>query len=859
MKKLDEKNLFIEEFKKIQSKILDTIINIIALFGLPVILMELIQGFEENIFFAPFFYLFAEIIFIFLAFFKKKLDFKIKNYLTMIFIFFISTYALMTHGLSGGGSVLFVIFILLASILLHKRDRRIAIFSVVIVFAVVGVVMVKGIIPITTEAMITSIKYTSWAMAVFIFLMISLGFIFIADKIQKQFLEILKKSQSNKEKLKNEIKNRKKSEKKLKESQRRLKSIMKNLPGMAYRCKNNRNYTMEFISSGAEKLTGYKIEEILDDRNIPYGKIIHPDDRDIVWNKVQNSVKETKQFEITYRIITKEDEIKWVWERGNGIFDEEENLKYLEGIISDVTKRINAEKNLEKEKDFIKRIMDTSPVAITRVGRDGKIEYANKAAEDLFDLKRKNIKEYSYNDEKWDITDFEGNPYPESQLPYYIVKRTHRPVYDVKHTIKIMGNERKYLSINASPIIDKNDNFDGMVAVIQDITEKIQTEKEKAKLQKENLRLQKMDALGTLAGGIAHDFNNLLFAMMGNIELAITHKDSDRFDEFLNKAKKSGQKAKELIKQILTFSREQNLNQEFINIVPVIKETIKLLENIIPSNIKLEKNISDEEIVVYSNPSHINQIIMNLGTNAYHAMEKEGGKLTIGLKKLGLEKNNKYNLERGEYAELIVKDTGKGIEKAKLDKIFLPFYTTKSDKEGTGLGLSTVDGIVKSLDGKILVDSKKDKGTKFTVLLPVSEASEAEKEEAEIKIERKNFRIIYVDDNETLTDLVKTTLSNYGCEVKIFNNPLKAHEYIKKKYESIDAFIFDQTMPDLTGEELTRKIRDEGIEVPVFILTGYSNVLDKEEAQEIGVSEFFYKPIEITELYKKIYKFLEEE
>ncbi|TYC05189.1 MAG: PAS domain S-box protein, partial [Kosmotoga sp.] len=621
---------------------------------------------------------------------------------------------------------------------------------------------------------------------------------------------------------------------------------------------NNKNYTMEFISQGAKELTGYKIEEMLYDKNKSYGQIIHPDDRKKVWETVQKSFKKSEQYEQTYRIITRNGNIKWVWERGRGILNKQNKIEFLEGIISDVTKRVQAEKSLKKEKNLIKQIMETSPVAITNVDKNGNIKYANSAAEKLFGLTKNKISEHTYNDRNWKITDFQKKPFPKSKLPFNIVKKTLEPVYNINHTIKTEAKERKYLSISASPIMDENNNFNGMVAVIKDITEKYKTEKEKKKLRRENLRLQKTDALGTLAGGIAHDFNNLLFAMLGNIDLALSNDKIEKINEYLNKAKKSGKEAKDLIKQILTFSREQNINRKHIDITTVIKKTINLLRNILPSNIKLEENITDEKLSVYSNPSSINQIIMNLGTNAYQAMEKTGGKIIIKLEKKVFNKGNNLDFKKGKYAKLQIKDTGSGIEANKLDKIFDPFYTTKSDSEGTGLGLSTVEGIVKNLDGRIRVNSEIGIGSEFTIFLPLSAKDKIyTKENVDTyESEMKEYKIIYVDDNNSLTELISDTLERMGCSVTVFNKPKKALNFILNNDNSFDAFLFDQTMPELTGEELTVKIRNRGIDTPIFILTGYSKLFDRKKAEEIGVSGFFYKPIEIKKLYQKIHAVL---
>ncbi|HMA69108.1 MAG TPA: PAS domain S-box protein [Candidatus Mcinerneyibacterium sp.] len=852
-------NLIFQELNEFRKNILDLIIIIIAVIGIPIIFFEFKQGMDENIFLIPFIYSIFEAILILIAVFRNKITFLIKKVLTIVLLLFISSISLVNNGLSGGGQVLFVIFIILASLLLEKKWLRISIIAVLLIFSAVGFGMVTGYIPIKEKEMLTSINIESWLMALGILTIISFSFIISTLKFRNKLVKLIKKIRIQNKKLEDEILKHKNAKKELRESKKRLSRLIENVPGMTYRCLNEKKYTMKFLSKGVEELTGYRVNEVLNNNKIAYGEIIHSEDRDYVWKNVKEGLKNQEQFEMRYRIVTRSGKIKWVWERGRGVSDKNKKVEILEGIISDISDKKRAEKELEKERDFIKLIMETTPAAIVNVDKKGKIIYANETAEDLFELTRDDITQYYYNDPKWNMSDFDGNPYPEEKLPFNIVKRTLKPVNDVRHAIRHKGEKRKYLSISAAPVLDENGKFDGIVAIVLDLTEKVKNQKEREKLRKENIRLQKMDAIGTLAGGIAHDFNNLLFAMMGNIELALSKsKSREKRLEFLKNAQKSGEKAKALIKQILTFSRQQDYEKDIINIVPVTKETLKLINTVIPSNIKLKTEITDKDLYMNCNPSHVSQIIMNVGTNAYHSMEENGGELLVKLEKIKREESGNTTLDKEKYALITIEDTGKGIKEEEIDKIFMPYYTTKDIEKGTGLGLSTVDGIVKNLYGKMEVESEVGKGTIFKIYLPLSNEKKENENKDKMKIKVKDYNLVYVDDEEALTEIFSEKLPEFGCSVKTFNNPKKAKDYILKNYKNYDAFIFDQTMPDLTGEDLTRIIRKEAIDVPIFILTGYSKVFDEEKAEKIGVNGYFYKPVNFEKLYQDIYRKLEK-
>jgi len=400
-----------------------------------------------------------------------------------------------------------------------------------------------------------------------------------------------------------------------------------------------------------------------------------------------------------------------------------------------------------------------------------------------------------------------------------------------------------------------------ILAVVRDITERKQNEKEKAKLESHLQQAQKMEAIGTLAGGIAHDFNNILAAVIGYTELLQINlpRNSMEFD-YANQIHKAGNRAKELVQQILTFSRQTEHELKPVEVSIIVKEVAKLLRSSLPTTIEIKQNIQGNSLVM-GDPTQLHQILMNLCTNAGHAMQEKGGLLAIELKSIDLKEDlvsDRITLKPGNYVQLSVSDTGLGIQAKHLDRVFDPFFTTKELGEGTGMGLSVVHGIVKNYKGAIYVYSKEGKGSTFKIFLPAIERrAEPEKREAE-DIPKGTEHILFVDDEPILVKLGTSQLEAIGYKVSSRSNSLEALALFKNKPDSFDLVITDMTMPKLTGDGLATEIKRVRPDIPIILCTGFSSKITSDNMEQFDFDAFLMKPIILKEMAKIVRKFLDE-
>ncbi|HUV59629.1 MAG TPA: PAS domain S-box protein [Desulfatiglandales bacterium] len=418
--------------------------------------------------------------------------------------------------------------------------------------------------------------------------------------------------------------------------------------------------------------------------------------------------------------------------------------------------------------------------------------------------------------------------------------------------------------IKLAPSLMRNDQDRpiGFHGIVRDISERLQAEEEKKKLEDQLQQSQKMEAIGTLAGGIAHDFNNILSAIFGYTELAMGNLPEDsRARSNMNKLLKAGERAKDLVKQILTFSRNSKQEQKPILVHPLVKETLKLLRSTLPTTIEIRQNISSANMVL-ADPTQIHQVIMNLCTNAYHAMDEKGGVLEVSLVDIELDSEftaKHLNTYPGPYLRLTVSDTGHGIEKKVIDRIFEPYYTTKEKSGGTGMGLAVVHGIVKSHGGIITAYSKPGKGSTFNVFLPRIEHAEAAKE-TEIrlgKIPTGKERILFIDDEPAIADIAKGMLEHLGYKVEVRTSPIEALAAFKALSDKFDLIISDMTMPKMTGDELAKELMTIRPDIPIILCTGFSEHINEEKAKAIGIQKLVMKPFIMREMAEAIRQVLD--
>lgn len=391
------------------------------------------------------------------------------------------------------------------------------------------------------------------------------------------------------------------------------------------------------------------------------------------------------------------------------------------------------------------------------------------------------------------------------------------------------------------------------------LVESKQSEEEKKNLQLQLQQAQKMEAIGTLAGGIAHDFNNILGAILGYAEMARDDCSSGSVDsKDLDQVIQAGHRAKDLVKQILAFSRQAEAQKIPLRPAEIVKESIKLLRSTIPATIAIQQDIDPGTSLILADPTQLHQIIMNLCANAYHAMEETGGTLAISLGNASLTQRDAIsvsNVQMGHFVQLSIRDSGSGIPLEIQERIFDPYFTTKETGKGTGMGLAIVHGIVKSYGGVITCHSEVGVGTVFKINLPsLSDQSLPENEKIELTPVGTE-RILLVDDEPMLAEMGKTMLERLGYTVTVRMNSLEALTTFKNQPDAFNLVITDQTMPGMTGIDLARRMLQIRPGLPIILCTGFSSIISEEKAKSAGIKGFALKPLgkkDIAALIRKV-------
>jgi PAS domain S-box-containing protein len=510
------------------------------------------------------------------------------------------------------------------------------------------------------------------------------------------------------------------------ENHRTITNLLSNLPGMVYRCFYHREWIMEFVNDGCIPLTGYTPADLIHNRKIPYAELIHPEDRERVLNEMHLAVGRNIPFSLTYRIITAMGENKVVWDQGRGVLSPEGSLLTLEGFITDITDRIQAEKERQ-----------------------------------LFE-----------------------------------------------------------------------DQF---------------------------VEAQKFEAIGTMSGGIAHDFGNLLQTILGYSELLLKSKDSEHpgyleLERIVTAVRRGG----ELTRRLLTYLRKAETKKRPLNLNKEITQVTNILERTIPKMIEMEVHLAQDLKIINADSIQMEQVLMNLALNARDAMP-EGGKLLLETENVAVDENLSPWHSNGnpvDYVLLSVSDTGHGMDKDTLEHIFEPFYTTKEAGKGTGLGLATVYGIVKSHNGHVICYSELGVGTTFKVYLPVDEQDAAllEQESAEPAQVGGNETILLVEDEPYIRELGEDLLSEFGYTVLTAEDGENALSIYDQQGDQIDLIILDVIMPGMGGRRCFEELRKINPEVKVVIASGFSSSVPEVEAIEEGAIGFISKPFDIRQMLQEVRK-----
>ena len=411
------------------------------------------------------------------------------------------------------------------------------------------------------------------------------------------------------------------------------------------------------------------------------------------------------------------------------------------------------------------------------------------------------------------------------------------------------------------PECDETGAATGTRTMLLDITEKKHAEEEAKRLEAQLLQAQKLEAIGTLAGGIAHDFNNILGIVIGNSELSsyLVPKDSP-VQEKLRRIYAAAMRAKDLVHQILTFSRKSNRELRPLHPLPLVKEALKLLRSSLPTTIEINQDFQTDILPVVADPTQIHQIVMNLCTNAAHAMEPDGGRLDAILSQTRLSASDirlHPELNPGDYLKISIRDTGRGIPPEIVPKIFDPYFSTKDQDKGTGLGLAVVHGIVKSYKGAVSVYSEPGSGATFNVYIPSYESQTVAEKREHFEPPHGTERILLIDDEPELLDVGREMLEKLGYRVFAADNSIDALDSFRKAPHDVDLVVTDMTMPKMTGDKLSAELLKIRPDLPIVLCTGFSVHVSKEQALKTGISAFIYKPVVEADLARVVREVLD--
>ncbi len=645
---------------------------------------------------------------------------------------------------------------------------------------------------------------------------------------------------ANKE-LKEEISERKRTQEELKKSEEKYRTILENIEEGCYEVDLAGNFT--FFNDSIQKILGYDRDELFGMNNRQYTDQENAKKLYQAFNKVFTTGRPTKEFD--WRIIRKDGSERYVEASVSLLRDSEGEPMGFRGIVRDITERKEAEEALRESKEKYRLLVDHAHDGIF-IAQHGLIKFQNPKAQEILGCSAHELPE----------TPFIDLVHPEDRRLLPKRQESRHKVEDIPSTYSVRitkkSSEELWVQINGVDI--KWEGEPATLNFVRDIT----FEK---RLEAQLLQAQKMEAIGTLAGGIAHDFNNILSSVIGYTELAIEEvSKGGLLHSNLQEVLKAGRRARDLVRQILAFSRQSDQELKPLEISPIIKETLKLLRASLPSTIDIKQHIGANLGTVMTDPTHVNQILMNLCTNAAHAMRENGGILDVSLEKVGngTDLGVRFaGLSSGPYLKLAVSDNGHGMAPEVKERIFDPYFTTKEKGEGTGLGLAMVHGIVKSHGGTITVYSEPDMGSTFHVYLPIMETETEQEAGSEERVPTGSERILFVDDEQPIVDIAKQMVEQLGYTVVTRTSSLDALELFRTEPDEFDLVITDMTMPNMTGEELANELMFIRPDIPIILCTGFSRRVTEKKAKAMGIQAFVLKPILKQELAETIRRVLD--
>lgn len=532
----------------------------------------------------------------------------------------------------------------------------------------------------------------------------------------------------------------------------------------------------------------------------------------------------------------------------NATLIESEGRRYALALTKDITER----KSLYESLRISQFIFDNAPVGIFLIKDGGHITNVNEHACRYLGYTKEELS-------RMNVMDIDRG-YSEQEAEQLWLRQQQNKGIDTFETVHCKKDGTEF-PVEISRILMEFNDVPYRVSFAKDISERKEAERQRLKMEAHMREAQKMESLGTLAGGIAHDFNNILTAILGYAELAqFNCPANSNLENYVSEIHQAGCRAKELVQQILTFSRQGRSEKGPLDIGRVVAEALKLIKASVPADIEIRENISPNLAAVFADEIQIHQIVMNLCTNAHHAMKTTGGTLEVSLTAVSVLEQDAPShpgMNPGNYIKLSIADTGCGIPPNIINRVFDPYFTTKPTGEGTGLGLSTVHGIVKDHGGSIKVYSEVGGGTIFHVFLPAADAAAQTAGEQAEQLPTGNESILFVDDEKTLIDLGRDLLERLGYRVETLASSIDAVEAFRADPQKYDLIISDMTMPKMTGDEMARQIKAIRPDIPIILCSGFSERLHARTTEALGVSAVLMKPVTYTDLAHTVRRVLE--
>ncbi len=634
----------------------------------------------------------------------------------------------------------------------------------------------------------------------------------------------------------------------LSESEARFSRLSQNMLVAVYSAIHTSAGTKTTITGHMEPLTGYTTEQFNQDADL-FLRILHPEDRESVAQKIREAVRQCSLLELEYRIVTRDNRVRWIRDKAAPVSNEGK-CALLEGFFEDITHHRQTESDLKIVSRQWLDTINTLSEAICLLDGEGRMVQCNRSMQDLIKKTESEIiGQYC-----WKVMHAKEAPIPECPIP--------KAMKSKQREMTVIDLDQRRFEVTVDPQLDEAGQINGYIHIMSDITDIKTLEKERQHAESQLRQAQKMEAIGTLAGGIAHDFNNILSAILGYSELALDDARSGQPSaRYIRQILKAGHRARDLVHQILTFSRQTETEVKPIQIKPIIKEALKLLRASLPSSIDISTAIQSEAIVE-ADPIQVHQVIMNLCTNAGHAMRDQGGTLTVTLTEEELDDRfteRHPETTPGEYLKLTVSDTGPGMDKDIIDKIFDPYFTTKTKDEGTGMGLAVVQGIIKTYKGAVSVASTPGEGSAFEVYFPIIHSNDTVSAESKIVVPGGHERILFVDDELPLADLSQQLLERLGYKVTVRTSAVEALNLFENDPDAFDLVITDMTMPHMTGDILAEKLLALRPDVAIVICTGYSDKITQELIDRLNIRALVMKPIIRNELLITVRQVLDEQ